>query len=43
MNQFAIGYMVTPALYVNKAFRDQVEKCLKGTFHSITMYGINVF
>ena len=25
INQFAIGYMIKPALNVNKVFRDQVE------------------
>ena len=32
MNQFAIGYMINPTLYVKKVFRDQVEKFLKENF-----------
>ena len=40
MNQFAIGYMVNPILYVNKALRYQVEKCLKEKFHSSTQSDI---
>ena len=32
--------MVNPTLYVNKAFKEQVGKSLKETFHSITMSGI---
>ena len=41
-NQFAIGYIVNPTLNIKEVFRDQVEKFLKETFSSSTMYGIKV-
>ena len=40
INQFAIGYMIDPKFHVNKVFRDQVEKCLRATFHQNTMKGM---
>ena len=33
MSQFEIGYMVNPTLHVNKVFREQVDECLRETFH----------
>ena len=36
INQFAIGYMINPTLHVNKVFIEQVEKCLRATFHPNT-------
>ena len=32
INEFTVGYMINPGLNVNKAFREQVEKCLYTTF-----------
>ena len=32
INEFLIGYMINPGFNVNKAFRDQVEKCMHTTF-----------
>ena len=43
MNQFEIGYMINPPLYVNKFFREQVEKCLRDTFHENKMENIRHF
>ena len=39
INPFAIGFMVNPTLYFNKAFRYEVEKCSKETFYSRSMSG----
>ena len=36
INEFAIGYMINTGLNFNKAFRDQVEKCMYTTFGEIT-------
>ena len=36
INEFTIGYMINPGLNVNKAFREQVEKCMYTTFGEIT-------
>ena len=36
INDFKIGYMINPCLYVGKDFIDQVEKCINTTFGSIT-------
>ena len=41
INQFPIRYMVNLTLYVNKAFKDQVEKYFRVKFHPSTMSGIN--
>ena len=43
INPFAIGYMIYPTLYVNKAFREQVENFLRATFHQNIMVGIKHF
>ena len=32
INQFYIGYIIDPGFHVNKAFRDQVEKCMNIIF-----------
>ena len=34
--EFAIRYMVNPTLYVNKAFKEKVQKCINYTFGTIT-------
>ena len=36
INQFEIGYMIDPSLYVNKAFKEQVEKCINTTFGELS-------
>ena len=36
INKFKIGYMINLNLNINKAFREQVEKCIKNTFGAIT-------
>ena len=36
INEFSIGYMINPKLNINKAFKDQVTKCMKTTFVTIT-------
>ena len=36
INEFTIGYMNNLGLYVNNAFREQVEKCMHTTFVEIT-------
>ena len=36
INKFTIGYIINPGLNVNKAFREQVEKCMFTTFGEIT-------
>ena len=43
INQSSIGYMINPTLHVSKVFREQVEKCLRYTFHKNTMESINKF
>ena len=35
---FLIGYMINPALNINKAFREQVNKFIKTTFCTITQH-----
>ena len=35
INKFMIGYMINPCLNVNKAFREQVEKCMYTKFGEI--------
>ena len=37
MNKFEIGYMINPALNVDKVFREKVDKCLREIFHQNTM------
>ena len=36
INKFKIGYMINPNLNINKAFIEQVGKCMKTTFGAIT-------
>ena len=36
IDEFTIGYINNPGLNVNKAFREQVEKCMYTTFGEIT-------
>ena len=43
MIQSEIGYMINPSLHINKVFREQVEKCLRATFHPNTMEIIRNF
>ena len=40
INQFEIGYIINPSLYVNKVFIEQVGKCLNTTFDEKTMLPI---
>ena len=35
-NDFLIGYMINPTLNINKAFIEQVNKCMKTPFGAIT-------
>ena len=37
INEFSIGYMRNPNLYMNKVFREQVNVCMKATFSASTM------
>ena len=32
INEFSIGYMINPTLNINKAFKEQVTKCMKTSF-----------
>ena len=32
INYFSIGYMTNPKLNINKAFREQVHKCMNNIF-----------
>ena len=34
--QFDIGYMINPSLYLNKTFKEQVEKCMNTIFGELT-------
>ena len=36
IKDFTIGYMINPNLNINKAFIEQVGKCMKTTFGAIT-------
>ena len=36
INEFSIGYMINPTSNINKSFREQVNKCMKTTFGTIT-------
>ena len=40
IDEFAIGYLINPTLHINKAFREQVEKCMNNTFVSLTQHFI---
>ena len=37
INEFSIGYMMNLNLNMNKVFREQVQACVKNTFHTSTM------
>ena len=37
INQFTIGYTIKPLLQFNMVFRQQLEKCLRATFHERKM------
>ena len=43
INKFAIGYMITPSIHVNKVFIEQFEKLLKAIFHEKKMGPIRDF
>ena len=36
INEFDIVYIINPTLHVNKAFKDQAEKCMNNTFGNVT-------
>ena len=36
INEFDIGYMISPSLHVNKSFKEQVENCMNTTFGELT-------
>ena len=36
INEFLIGYMINTTLDINKASREQVNKCMKNKFGAIT-------
>ena len=36
IDEVTIEYMINPGLYDNKAFKEQVEKCIYTTFDEIT-------
>ena len=36
INEFTIGYMINPNLNINKALREQVDKCMNTKFGPIT-------
>ena len=36
VNEFGVGYMTNTSLHVNKAFKEQVEKCMNTTFYELT-------
>ena len=36
INEFDIGYMIYPTLHNNKAFKEQVEKCMNNIFGALT-------
>ena len=33
--------MINPSLHINKVFREQVEKCLRYTFHKNTIENVS--
>ena len=41
INEFSIGYMTNPTLYMKTAFKDQVKVCFKHTFGPDTTSYIN--
>ena len=43
ITEFSIGYMINPILYINRAFREQVHKCMNNTFvHLFYECSINI-
>ena len=42
INKFTIGYMINPTLKINKAFIEQVNKCMKTTFGARTQPHIKI-
>ena len=36
INEFSIGYIINPKLNINKAFREQLNKCMNTKFGEIT-------
>ena len=36
INVFSIGYIINLTLNINKAFKEQVNKCMKSTFGAMT-------
>ena len=40
INEFEIGFMINLSLHVNKAFREQVDKCMNNMFGSLTQHFI---
>ena len=36
IHEFEIVYIIHPSLHINKAFRDQVGKCMNTTFGELT-------
>ena len=36
INEFSIVYMINPYLNINKAFKEQVTKCMKTTLVTVT-------
>ena len=40
INEFSIGYMMNPNLSINKAFKEQVTKCMKTKFGAMTQQHI---
>ena len=41
INEFSIGYIMNPNLIINKAFKQQVEICMKTTFSEMTQQHIS--
>ena len=41
INEFSIGYMMNPNLSTNKAFKEQVTKCMKNTLGAMTQEHIS--
>ena len=41
MNKFSIGYMINPNFSINKAFKEQVTKCMKTAFGAIIQQHIS--
>ena len=41
INEYSIGYMKNPSLSINKAFKEQVQICMKTTFGTMTQQYIS--